>query len=271
MNHSPGRARLIEADRSAPVIPPLYDEERVSFKEYVARATSPTKGRYSSPTRVRTGEGDRDNEKEEDDGRCRSAPSRYSSPSRSRRSSRSASTTPSTSSRFTSSHDTPVRTGGRFDSPSRRSEDGSHTSTPTTDRTHRGGGRSRRRSGEGIGSTARMSSSDIEPANFTTPTQQMTESQGSVPDVQETPLSSARTAASTGSTTTPTPYGAPLPHPSHHDITKEVLEFELNEENPLIDELKRLHLLERPSKREERLNRDGKWCPVTRQKLDVRC
>jgi hypothetical protein len=58
-------------------------------------------------------------------------------------------------------------------------------------------------------------------------------------------------------------------HASHHDNTKEILEFELNEEMPLLEELKRLCVLEKPSKREERLNRDGKWCAVTCQKLDV--
>lgn len=44
MNNSPGRSRLIQADRSAPVIAPLYDEEPISFLEY-ARATSPVKTR----------------------------------------------------------------------------------------------------------------------------------------------------------------------------------------------------------------------------------
>jgi hypothetical protein len=43
MNNSEGRSRLLQADRSAPVIPPLYDEEQISFMQYV-RATSPVKG-----------------------------------------------------------------------------------------------------------------------------------------------------------------------------------------------------------------------------------
>lgn len=63
-------------------------------------------------------------------------------------------------------------------------------------------------------------------------------------------------------------YSSPQ-HTSHHDNTKEILEFEYNEENSLLEELQRLCLLEKPSKREERLNREGKWCAVTCQKLDV--
>lgn len=141
----------------------------------------------------------------------------------------------------------------RYSTPSRR-----RSQSPTQQRgRHESPPRARRESREGLCSTPNYDDGEAgrgRGGRLTTP---------------DSAALGHRSLASTPDAHTP----ATAPAGSHskrsRDSTKEVLEFVWDNTKPLLDELQRLCVLQRPSRREERLNREGKWCAVTCQKLDV--